>query len=265
MNRLMIGISGVRGVVGENLTPALLVNLGQAFGTWTEGGTVVVGRDTRATGDMVKHAVFAGLLAAGSRIIDVGVVGTPTAAMMVGTLGADGAVVISASHNPIEWNALKFFRSDGVCLTENQGRELLDIYYGGDLRKVGHRDIHVVQQDSRAVDNHLHRVLAQVDRPALRRRRFTVALDCCNGAGSDLALRFLDAIGAVAHPLYCDMDGRFPRHPEPKPEHVTVLRGLVRRRKADVGFAQDELQQAALLDADGCSGQTYGHADAQFL
>src|SRR3989339_1790665 len=110
MGRLMIGISGVRGVVGDTLTPELLVRLGQAFGTYVDSGKVIVGRDTRVSGDMVKHAVFSGLLSAGCRIIDVGVCGTPSAAIMVRAPKADGGIVISASHNPIEWNALKFFR-----------------------------------------------------------------------------------------------------------------------------------------------------------
>ncbi|MCC8190541.1 MAG: phosphoglucosamine mutase, partial [Planctomycetes bacterium] len=144
MSKLMIGISGVRGVVGDNLTPELLVNLGQAFGTWTDSGKVVVGRDTRASGDMVKHAVFSGLLSAGCRIVDVGVCGTPSAAMMISRLGADGGIVISASHNTIEWNALKFFRNDGIYMNEEQCRQLLDSYYGGDSVKVGYDKLHAV-------------------------------------------------------------------------------------------------------------------------
>ena len=252
MSRLMIGISGVRGVVGENLTPALLVNLGQAFGTWVDGGLVVVGRDTRVTGEMVKHAVFAGLLAAGCRIVDAGVVGTPTAAMSIRRLGAHGGVVISASHNPIEWNALKFFRADGIYLNEAEGRELLDIYYGGDMRKVGHDRIHAVRSVDEAVEFHLRRVLERVDVPALRRRGFTVALDCCNGAGSDIALRFLEAIGAKSHAIHCAMDGRFPRPPEPKPDNIIELRGLVRRHRADAGFAQDaDADRLAIVSEKG--------------
>ena len=239
MGKLMIGVSGVRGVVGDNFTPELLVNLGQAFGTWVDSGKVVVGRDTRVSGDMVKHAVFYGLLSAGCRIVDVGVCGTPSAAMMIRRLGADGGIVISASHNTIEWNALKFFRADGVYLNQEQGRDLLDIYYGGDARKVGYEHFHAVETDDGALRNHLERVLAIVDVPALRRRRFRVTADCCNGAGSALALEFLARIGCQVTALDCRMDGRFPRNPEPTREHVTAILGAVRESGSDLGFAED--------------------------
>ena len=252
MGKLMIGISGVRGVVGDNLTPELLVNLGQAFGTWIEGGKVVVGRDTRASGDMVKHAVFSGLLSAGCRIVDVGVCGTPSAAMMIGRLGADGGIVISASHNPIEWNALKFFRSDGVYLNQEQGRQLLDIYYGGDAVKVGYEKLHAVELDNGAVDNHLAKVMTLVDVPALRKRKFRVAIDCCNGAGSLLALRFLDEVGCETSSIYCDMNGLFQRNPEPTREHVVKLLDIVKHHRADIGFAQDaDADRIAVISEQG--------------
>ncbi|MCD8138364.1 MAG: phosphoglucosamine mutase [Planctomycetaceae bacterium] len=239
MSKLMIGISGVRGVVGDNLTPELLVNLGQAFGTWVESGKVVVGRDTRASGDMVKHAVFSGLLSAGCRIVDVGVCGTPSAAMMIKKLDADGGIIISASHNTIEWNALKFFRGDGVYLNQEQGRQLLDIYYGGDSVKVGHDKLHAVETDPGALENHIDRVMEVVDVPALKRRKFRVAVDCCNGAGSDVALEFLRRTGCVALPIDCDMNGHFPRNPEPTRGHVTAILDAVKKKGADLGFAQD--------------------------
>jgi len=248
----MIGISGVRGVVGDNLTPELLVRLGQAFGTYVDSGTVVVGRDTRVSGDMVKHAVFSGLLSAGCRIIDVGVCGTPSAAMMVPALRAAGGIVISASHNPIEWNALKFFRSDGVYLNAEQGRQLLDIYYGGDVRKVGYDRLHAVAMDNTAVERHLAKVLQLVDVRGLRRRRFRVALDCCNGAGSDLALRFLQHIGADVAPIHCEMNGLFPHDPEPTFEHIKDLLRVTRRQRCDIGFAQDaDADRIAIVSEKG--------------
>ncbi len=248
----MIGISGVRGVVGDNLTPELLVRLGQAFGTYVDSGTVVVGRDTRVSGDMVKHAVFSGLLSAGCRIVDVGVCGTPSAAMMVPALKAAGGIVISASHNPIEWNALKFFRSDGIYLNAEQGRQLLDIYYGGDVRKVGYDRLHAVVMDTTAVDRHLAKVLRLVDARGLRRRRFRVALDCCNGAGSALALRFLRRIGAAVVPIHCEMNGLFPHDPEPTFEHIKDLLRVTRCQRCDIGFAQDaDADRIAVVSEEG--------------
>ena len=252
MSKLMIGISGVRGVVGDNLTPELLVNLGQAFGTYADSGTVVVGRDTRASGDMVKHAVFSGLLSAGCRIVDVGVCGTPSAAMMVGKLKADGGIVISASHNTIEWNALKFFRADGIYLNQEQGRQLLDIYYGGDSVKVGYDKLHAVETDDGAVENHLARVMDIVDVPALKKRKFRVAVDCCNGAGSVLAIEFLKRTGCEIHGIGCEMNGLFPRNPEPTRSHVTEILDVVKKQGSDFGFAQDaDADRIAFIDEKG--------------
>ena len=239
MARLMISISGIRGVVGETFTPELIVRLGQAFATYVEGGTVVVGRDTRPSGDMVKHALFSGLMSGGSHIIDVGVVGTPTASMMIQDLRADGGIVISASHNPAEWNALKFFTSTGMYLNGAQARNLLDIYYSGDFRRVHWNEIREARFDSSAVDRHLRKVLDCVDVKALRKRRFRVGLDCANGAGGELALRFLMEIGAEIETIYCTPDGHFPRDPEPTAKNVTALCELVTKTNCDIGFAQD--------------------------
>lgn len=239
MGRLMIGISGVRGVVGDTLSPELLVRLGQAFGTYCEGGSVVVGRDTRVSGDMVKHAVFSGLLSTGCKILDLGVCATPTAALMVRERKADGGIVISASHNPIEWNALKFFRADGTYLNADEGRQLLDIYYGGDTALVGYEGLHAVTSDDSGNARHLERVLDLIDVRGLRKRNFHVALDGCNGAGAELALKFLDEIGARIEPIHCEMTGAFARNPEPTAASIKDLQKIVKSKKCDVGFAQD--------------------------
>ncbi|MBN1256609.1 MAG: phosphoglucosamine mutase, partial [Planctomycetes bacterium] len=154
MRRLMIGVSGVRGIVGETLTPELLTRLGEAFGTFTNGGKIVIARDTRISGEMVKHAVLSGLLSAGCEIVDLGIVATPSAAIMIKELGADGGVVISASHNAVEWNALKFFRPDGVYLDEMQARQLLNIYYQGDFRQVNWDGVREVSENHTACEQH---------------------------------------------------------------------------------------------------------------
>ena len=248
----MIGISGVRGIVGSDLTPELCVRLGEAFGTYVDGGTVVVGRDTRPSGDMVKHAVFSGLLSAGCQIIDIGIVGTPTAAMMIRDLKADGGIVISASHNTIEWNALKFFRQDGVYLNGAEGRALLDIYYGGHATKVGWRNIKAVQFDETANKRHLKKVLEIIDVEAMRQRKFKVALDCCNGAGSELALEFLKEIDAEVCELYCEPHGNFSRNPEPIKENLTEICNIVSKNGCDIGFAQDaDADRIAFVDENG--------------
>ena len=192
---LMIGISGVRGIVGESLTPQLLIHLGEAFGTYLDSGRVVVGRDTRVSGEMVKHSVFAGLLATGCSLVDVGVCPTPSLTLMIEEIGAAGGIMISASHNPIQWNALKFFRADGGYLTDIEARQLLDLYYQGEFRKARWHEIQDVSTDARAVEVHARRVLSVVDVERIRKRAFRVALDCCNGAGSEVTLRVLRELG----------------------------------------------------------------------
>ena len=129
---LKISISGVRGVVGDSLTPSLLARFAQAFGTYAGSGTVVVGRDTRTSGEMVRHAVFSGLLSSGCRVLDVDVVPVPTVQMAVRHRRAQGGIAITASHNPAEWNALKFIGPDGLFLGPGPARELLDIYHQGE-------------------------------------------------------------------------------------------------------------------------------------
>jgi len=151
---LKISISGVRGVVGDSLTPALVARFGQAFGTWLGGGRVVVGRDPRTSGEMVWQAVVAGLVSSGCRIVDLGVCPTPTVQLMVRRLEARGGVAITASHNPPEWNALKFVGADGRFLDAGRGRELLDVYHQGDYTRVDGARMRPVETLPDAVDRH---------------------------------------------------------------------------------------------------------------
>src|SRR5208283_5276848 len=188
-NDLMISISGVRGIVGRSLTPELLVRMGEAFGTYIRSGRVVVGRDTRVSGEMVKCAVFSGLLSTGCAIIDVGIVATPTATLMIEEQHADGGVVISASHNPVEWNALKFFRADGVYLNAAEGEDLLKIYSAGNFVRKPWDALKTIEVVSDAETHHVDKVLSLLDVPLLKARKFRVALDCCNGAGVGVSLR----------------------------------------------------------------------------
>jgi len=260
---LMISISGVRGIVGESLTPELLMRMGEAFGTYArarrsaeKGGKqpprVVVGRDTRVSGEMVKHSVFAGLLATGCSIVDLGVVTTPTAAMAVEHMGADGGVVISASHNPIEWNALKFFGPDGVYLDSEQGKQLLDLYYQGDFRHARWNEIQEVVKDNAASDEHLQKVLDIVDVEAIRAKKFRVALDSCNGAGVEITTRLLAELGCEAVRIHCTPDGIFPHDPEPTFLNLQDLCKLAGEEDVQVGFAQDpDADRLAVVDENG--------------
>jgi phosphomannomutase len=240
---LKISISGVRGVVGESLTPTLLVRFAQAFGTYVGPGAVVIGRDTRTSGEMVRHAVVAGLLSAGCRVIDLDVCPVPTVQLLVRARRARGGIAITASHNPAEWNALKFVNAAGLFLTAAQARQLLDIYHQGEYAKVPGAEMRGVEREEGAADLHIARVLDALGPVPARGRRPRVVVDSCNGAGSVVAPRLLEALGAEVFRLNTTPDGLFPRAAEPLPENLGALCARVRETGADVGFAQD-------MDAD---------------
>ncbi|MEO7145799.1 MAG: phosphoglucosamine mutase [Bryobacteraceae bacterium] len=251
---LKIGVSGIRGVVGEFLTPQLARAFAQAFGTYVGAGRVVVGRDTRATGPMLQHAVQCGLLAAGCEVIDVGVLPTPTIQIYTGATHARGGIAITASHNPPEYNALKLFNSAGLFFNHYERSELLDIYHQSGFRQASNHEIRGVSADySTPPRLHFDRVLAHVDRDRIRARRFRVALDGVNGAGSVMSVAFLrDLLGCELHAISVDPTQVFPRIAEPRPDTLGELSALVRRHSCDIGFAQDpDGDRLAVADESG--------------
>ena len=241
---LKISISGVRGVVGDSLTPVLLTRFAQAFGTAMGTGRIVLGRDTRRSGEMVRQAVVAGLLSAGNRIVDIGVCPTPTVQLGVRHLNAHGGIAITASHNPAEWNALKFIGPDALFLGGARGRELLDIYHQGEYRRVAGTEMRQIEHRPDVLDLHLRTVVDALGvLPVRQGRRLRVALDSCNGAGSLVTPRLIETLGADVVSVYTTPNGSFPRPAEPTPENLSALCDLVTTSGADVGFAQD-------MDAD---------------
>jgi phosphomannomutase len=251
---LKIGVSGIRGVVGEFLTPQLACSFAQAFGTYVGVGRVVVGRDTRASGEMLQHAVNCGLLAAGCEVIDVGVLPTPTIQAYVGSTAARGGIALTASHNPPEYNALKLFNSEGLFFNNYERGELLDLYHQSDFRRATNEEMRRVSCD---YDNpprvHIERVLKHVDVERIRRRHFRVALDAVNGAASVMSPGFLrDTLGCELHAIFIDPTKPFPREAEPKPETLGELAALLRRTGSEVGFAHDpDGDRLAIVDETG--------------
>jgi phosphomannomutase len=240
---LKISISGVRGVIGQSLTPTLLTRFAQAFGTHTGSGTIVVGRDPRTSGEMVKHAVIAGILSSGGRVVDVGVCPVPTVQMQVRRRKANGGIAITASHNPAEWNALKFIGANGLFLDSGQARELLDIYHQGEYTQVSGEEIRSVEEVEGATDAHVKAVIDDLGPLPADKRKLRVVLDSCNGAGSIVGPKLLEALGAEVVAINVTPDGSFPRPAEPVPENLGALCEAVKQHGADVGFAQD-------MDAD---------------
>ncbi len=182
MKPLKIGITGVRGIVGETFTPEVAVGFSQAFGTYLDSGRILVCRDTRASGPMVRAAVMAGLLAAGCEVIDLGVCPTPSLQSAVTGLKAEGGIAITAGHNPSQWNALKFVRGDGLYLNPTEAEELLDIFHQGEFAKATWNEIERAIQHQDPIEQHLAMLNNAFDVEAIKGRRLKVAVDCCNGA-----------------------------------------------------------------------------------
>ncbi len=241
MEGLMIGVSGIRGIVGKSFTPELASRFASAFSNFVGRRTVVVGRDSRPSGEMLKHAVISGLVAGGSDVIDVDVCPTPTIQLAVEDLGAGGGIAVTASHNPEEWNALKFVSSAGTFLNDAEGRELLRLYRRRRIGYAGYRELGHVSRDGDAVSRHVSRILELdlVDGAGVAAKRFRVAVDCCNGAGCDAARELLGALGCDVVEIACEPSGIFGRGAEPTAENLTALCERVRTEKADAGFAFD--------------------------
>ena len=251
---LKIGVSGIRGVVGEFLTPALACSFGQAFGTYVGRGVVMVGRDTRSTGEMLQHAVQCGLLSAGCEAVDLGVLPTPTIQMYAAATRARGAIALTASHNPPEYNALKLFNSAGLFFNNYERSELIDLYHQSQFYEASHDEIRSVRRErTLPARMHIERVLRHVDVGRIRARRFKVALDAVNGAGSVMTPGFLsDTLGCDLTAISVDPTKPFPREAEPKPETLGEIAALVREKGCDIGFAQDpDGDRLAVIDERG--------------
>ncbi len=238
---LKIGVSGVRGVVGQFFTPAIASAFAQAFGTYVGGGRVVVGRDTRASGEMLTHAVTAGLLAGGCDVVQVGIIPTPSLQVYVAATQARGGLAITASHNPAEYNAVKLFNSEGLFFNNYERSELLDLYHQRSFHEATNVEMRQVSiETADPTRHHLDRVLAHVNLPRLRARKFRVALDAVNGAGSLVSPAFLQQdLQCELHAIFIDPTQPFPRVAEPRPDTLGELADLVLRSGAEIGFAQD--------------------------
>ena len=251
---LMVGVSGVRGIVGTDLTPEVVARWAAAFGTWAHAGKVVLGRDARTSGPMFARAATAGLMSVGCRVIDVGLVTTPTVQLAVEHHRAAGGIILTASHNPIEWNALKFVGPDGIYLGVEDGTRVAALVGDGHIPRASYASVGDVSLDPDAVERHLDALvgLRGIDVKAIRRRRFRVALDTVRGAGGVVMPELLERLGCRVAAINLETDGHFPRPPEPLPEHLKPLGALVRRHKADVGIAVDpDVDRLAVVDERG--------------
>jgi phosphomannomutase len=249
---LKVSISGVRGIIGESLTPQLAARFAQAFGTYLGTGKILVGRDARPSGIMLREAVVAGLLSVGCQPVDAGLCPIPSFQVLARAIQARGGIAVTASHNPGEWNGLKFVGGTGLFLDQSRFSEFIEIYHQGEFPFVsGDRFKPVLTQDE-PLRPHLERCLAALDVGAIRRRRFRVAVDCDNGAGAVLVPEFLRELGCRSILVNAVPHGRFAHPPEPVPKNLAGLARAVRARRADIGFAQDaDADRLAVVDERG--------------
>ena len=250
---LMVSISGIRGVVGETLTPETIVKYASAYAEFCNRGRIIVGRDGRITGKNVLDIVVSTLRQMGSDVTDLGICPTPTVALAVEKLKAAGGISITASHNPMMWNGLKFFAPTGLFLDADENVKFWHLaehpakYVPWDNQ--GNYSL-----DEKFLDEHINQVLSlsTINTGKIRARKFKVVLDCVNAAGGIIVPRLLDKLGCEVTPLHCEVTGIFGHTPEPIPENLTALCAKVREVKADIGIAVDpDVDRLVLINEKG--------------
>jgi phosphomannomutase len=249
---LIVSVSGIRGIVGQGLTPAAALAFASALGAHAGGGRMVLGRDGRPSGTMLRHAVLAGLTAGGCEVQDVAVASTPTVGLAVRTLRAAGGIQITASHNPAPWNGLKLFGPDGRVLSAAEGRKVQALFERGEQRRVPWEELGQVHDYHKADDEHRDRVLQLVDVVRIRAAGLRAFVDGNGGAGGPLARSLLKALRVEATCRACDGDGLFLHEPEPTEANLREIGPLVAHHYADIGFALDpDSDRLAILDEQG--------------
>ena len=262
---LITSISGIRGtiggVAGEGLTPLDAVKFASAYAEWIirnsgkTGPKVILGRDARISGPMIEQLVSGALMGMGVHVVNIGLATTPTVEVAVPKLQADGGIILTASHNPKQWNALKLLNGKGEFLSASDGEEILDIAGAGALEYCGVDAIGSVTVDDHMGSFHIDQVLELplVDVPAIREAGFRVAIDCVNSVGGIILPALLTRLGVKeVIQLHCDPNGQFPHNPEPLPENLVDISGVMKETDADVGFVVDpDVDRLAIVCEDG--------------
>src|SRR5690606_16266537 len=261
---LIKSISGIRGTIGgfpgDNLTPPDAVKYAAAYGEWVKQQRnkdvyrIVVGRDARISGEMIQSLVMNTLVAMGITVIDLGLSTTPTVEMAVAMEHADGGIILTASHNPKQWNALKLLNSKGEFLDAKAGQEVLDLAEAGKIQfaevdKLG--EIHI---NDAYIDLHIDEILdlPLVKPEIIKKKKFRVVVDAVNSTGGIAVPRLLEELGVEPIKLYCDPTGHFPHNPEPLKEHLGDIMNLVKEKKADFGIVVDpDVDRLAFIDEKG--------------
>ncbi|MBX9580754.1 MAG: phosphoglucosamine mutase [Gemmataceae bacterium] len=251
-SELIVSVSGIRGVVGRGLTAEAAARFAAAYGAFVGPKTVLVSRDGRPSGEMLRHTVVSGLLGAGCTVEDIGIAPTPTCGFAVRRLVAAGAVQITASHNPAPWNGLKMFGPDGAVLSASDGAKVRGLYESGDFPRAAWDGIGQMRVPPDVQAEHAKAVLDTVDVAAVAAKRFTALLDGNGGAGGPLGVRLLTALGCDVIQHECEPTGHFAHEAEPIPAHLADVAPLVPKHRAAVGFVLDpDSDRLALIDEAG--------------
>ena len=262
---LIKSISGIRGTIGgevnEGLTPIDTVKFASAYGAWLKNKNpnkrlkVVIGRDARPSGQMVSDLVCSSLIGLGIDVVNLGLSTTPTVEIAVPMENANGGIILTASHNPKQWNALKLLNEKGEFISGAEGNALLDIAENASFKFAEVDDLGVVTNDDSYLQKHIDAVLALplVNIEAIRNANFSVVVDAVNSTGGIFIPALLEALGvANITKLYCEPNGQFPHNPEPLPEHLTDLAAKIKETNADVGFTVDpDVDRLAMVCEDG--------------
>ena len=261
---LIKSISGIRGTIGgkvdENLTPLDVVKFTSAFGTWLQNNknkkdlTLVVGRDARISGSMVNSLVTATLQGLGIHVVDLGLSTTPTVEVMVPELNADGGIILTASHNPKQWNALKLLNEKGEFITGENGTEVLALAESQDFDYAEVDDLGKYETREDGFDIHIQKILdlPMVDAEAIKSKKYKIVVDAVNSTGGIAIPQLLEELGCEVVKLYCEPNGHFPHNPEPLKEHLGDICELMKTEKADVGIVVDpDVDRLALVDENG--------------
>jgi phosphomannomutase len=254
----MVSISGIRGVVGESLTPETIVKYGAAFAEYCNHGTIIVGRDGRITGKIAANILVSTLLSAGCDVIAIGIVPTPTVAIAIERFKAAGGISLTASHNPMQWNGLKFMGPDGLFLDAAENKKFWNI---ADTRTPAYAEWNNLGKhtpDDTMLQYHIDRALSlpYLNKEVIRKRKFKVVADCINSAGGRIVPNLLRELGCEVVELNCDVSGVFARTPEPIPENLGAVCEAIKREKADIGIVVDPDVDRLVLITE--KGEPYG-------
>ena len=260
---LIKSISGIRGTIGgsagDGLTPLDIVKFTSAFGSWAVKKTglkkIVLGRDARISGSMVNNLVVGTLQGLGIDVVDLGLSTTPTVEVAVPVEQAAGGIILTASHNPKQWNALKLLNDKGEFISDTDGKEVLEMAENSDFKYADVNDLGTVTYDDSYLQKHIDMVLALplVDKDAIAKANFSVVIDCVNSTGGIFVPALLKALGVkTVHKLFCEPDGKFPHNPEPLPENLIELSREVVNKKASLGIAVDpDVDRLCFVNEDG--------------